>query len=193
MSFFEERLDPGISLGARGGPQWSTTVTKAANGFQARNRNWRYPLHSYNIAHGVRDNADFEAVRAMFFVVQGMYDGFRYKDWADYKASAAAGTGVIITRDDGAKQLARRYTVGSRFFDRPISKPVAGTVVLVGGGVLDNTTGIVTGGAPTAWTGEFDVPVNFATDVLDAEIPNRDESDVFVAWDSCVLEEVRLP
>lgn len=192
MAFFEERFPECIRFGVTGGPRFSTTRTTAQNGFSAKQRNWQYPLQSYQAAQAVQSEADFEAVRAFFYNVYGGYDGFRFKDWSDYRVTA--GKGVIITRDDGLKQLARAYTYGVRTFTRPISKPVAGTVVITGGGVLDYTTGIVTGGAPTAWVGEFDVPVEFAEDLMDVEIVNKSSSKgMFLSWASLQLTEIRIP
>lgn len=192
MAFFEERFPECIRFGVTGGPRFSTTRTTAQNGFSAKQRNWQYPLQSYQAAQAVQSEADFEAVRAFFYNVYGGYDGFRFKDWSDYRVPA--GKGVIITRDDGLKQLARAYTYGARTFTRPIAKPVAGTVVITGGGVLDYTTGIVTGGAPTAWTGEFDVPVEFAEDLMDVEIVNKSSSKgMFLSWASLQLTEIRIP
>lgn len=188
LPFLDELLDPEISLFAKGGPQWSTTSATAINGFGARNQNWRYPLHSYDVAYAIRTNEDFEVVRAFFYLTRGAYAGFLYQDWTDYIATA--GSGVILTLDDGRKQLARRYAVGSHVFDRPISKPVPGTVALTGGGTLDYATGIVTGGAPTAWTGEFHVPVHFVSDHLPAEIVDRGE-DFYISSGQIQLEEVR--
>ncbi len=192
MAFFEERFPECIRFGVTGGPRFSTTRTTAQNGFGAKQRNWQYPLQSYQAAQAVQSEADFEAVRAFFYNVYGGYDGFRFKDWSDYRVPA--GKGVIITRDDGLKQLARAYTYGVRTFTRPIAKPVPGTVTLTGGGVLDYTTGIVTGGAPTAWVGEFDVPVEFAEDLMDVEVVNKSSSKgLFLSWASLQLTEIRIP
>lgn len=193
MSFFEQRFPERIRFGVVGGPRFSTQRTTAQNGFSAKQRNWMYPLHQWQLADAIKKESDFEAVRAFFYNVFGSFDGFRFRDWSDYRASASAGTGVIITRDDGAKQLARAYTFGARVFTRPISKPVPGTVVLVGGGDVDDTTGIVGGGTPTAWTGEFDVPVEFADDLMDVEVVNKHgaSGEYFLSWASLQLREIR--
>ena len=53
------------------------------------------------------------------------------------------------------KMQTRRFRTG-----RSIS-PSSGTIVLSGGGTVDYTTGLVTGGAGGTWGGEFDVPVRF--------------------------------
>lgn len=193
MSFFEERFPACVRFGVSGGPRFSTSSAMAQNGFSAKQRNWLYPLQEWQAAAGVQKESDFKQVRAFFYNVYGAFDGFRFKDWSDYRVQA--GEGVIITRPDGAKQLARAYTYGARTFLRPISKPVEGTVAITGGGTLDYTTGIVTDGAPTAWTGEFDVPVEFAEDLMDVEVVNKQgaNGEFFLSWGSLRLREIRQP
>lgn len=191
MAFFEDRFPTCISFNAAGGPLWSTSLSTTNAGFRNANRNFQYPLHQYEAAQGVRTEEDFESVRAFFYNVFGQYDGFRYKDWSDYKV--ASGQGVILTVAGGGKQLGRRYSFGSRNFDRPISKPVSGTVTISGGGTLDYTSGLITGGTPTAWVGQFDVPVAFTSDLLQAEIVNkRGDDQFFLSWQSIGLREIRL-
>lgn len=190
--FFEDQFPTCISFGARGGPMFSTAITRTASGRRSANRNFEYPLHDYEASYGVKKQSDFEEVRAFFYNVFGQFDGFRYKDWADF--TATSGQGVIVTVD-GAAHLAKRYAFGSRTFDRLISKPVNGTVTITGGGTLDYTTGVITGGSPTAWTGEFDVPCAFMTDLLTAEIINKqgsDEGEFILSWASIPIREIRL-
>ena len=127
MSFFEERFPSCIKFGVTGGPRFSTSKATSQNGFTSKQRNWLYPLQSYQADNAIKNEADFEAVRAFFYNVYGGFDGFRFKDWSDYKV--ADGQCVIITHDDDSKQLARAYTYGARTFIRPITKPVPGTVV----------------------------------------------------------------
>lgn len=193
MSFFEERFPACIRFGVSGGPRFSTTSATAQNGFSAKQRNWQYPLQEWQAAAGVQKESDFKQVRAFFYNVYGAFDGFRFKDWSDYRVGP--GEGVIITRPDGAKQLAKAYAYGVRTFTRPISKPVQGTVTITGGGTLDYTTGIVTGGTPTAWVGEFDVPVEFADDLMDVEVVNKQgqNGEFFLSWSSLRLREIRQP
>ncbi len=67
--------------------------------------------------------------------------------------------------------------MGSQSTVRPIVKPVAGSVTVYANGVakagtLDTTTGLFmptsawTAADVVTWTGEFDVPVTFASDEL---------------------------
>ena len=191
MSFFEERFPSCIKFGVTGGPRFSTSKATSQNGFTSKQRNWLYLLQSYQADNAIKNEVDFEAVRAFFYNVYGGFDGFRFKDWSDYKV--ADGQGAIITLDDDSKQLARAYTYGARTFIRPISKPVPGTVTITGGGTLDYTTGLIDGGTPTSWVGEFDVPVEFAEDLMDVEVVNRSGTKgLFLSWASLQLQEIRL-
>ena len=73
----------------------------------------------------------------------------------------------LLDLGGGVYQLNKRYQVGIDedgnpvYQDRPIYKPVPGTVVLSGGGSVDYTTGLVTGGSGGTASFEFDVPVRF--------------------------------
>lgn len=200
MAFFEERLDPCYSFGARGGPVFSTTVNKSTSGQRFANRNWTYPLHRYDISEGVKTKADFDRIRAFFYNVYGRADGFRFKDWADYEATAQPAT--LVT--GSTYQLLKRYTTGARSFDRPIQKPVTVAAFRTRTGVttsisptVDLTTGQITvtghtSGDTYSWTGEFDVPVTFVNDQLEAEIVNRGSAGLLIEWPSIQLEEFRL-
>lgn len=197
MAFFEERLSPRITYGARGGPVWNTQVAKTDSGFRSANRNWLFPLHRYDVSECIRSETDFEEVRSMFYNVFGQFDGFRYKDWADFLVTRDRSSVTVVV---GGWQLNRRYTRGIRTFDRPIYKPVDGTIVLydgggsIIGGSVDPTTGVVTSGStPVTWTGEFDVPVAFSSDIMEAEISSKNQDvGLLITWPQVQLEEIRI-
>ncbi len=203
MAFFEEQFDVRLSYGARGGPVWSTAVAKVQSGRRSANRLWSAPLHRYNVSHAVKTNADFEIVRSFFYVVAGQYDGFRFKDWSDYEATQDNSTLSFISGT--LWRLQRKYVVGSRTHLRDIQKPRPGVVVRrLRSGVwstatatVDTTTGIAdisghVSGDVYAWIGEFDVPVAFTTDAMEAEIVDVGDDEFLVRWPQIVLEEVRL-
>jgi len=211
MAFFEQQFDPRLSYGARGGPVWSTAVARVRSGRRSANRNWSAPLHRYNVAQAVKTNSDFETVRAFFYVVSGAYDGFRFKDWSDFEAtrSNSALERIGLTNE---WQMQRVYTVGSRTYARDITKPCASpapviwrlrsgawsTVTPVGSpSSIDYTTGRVgiTGhvaGDTYAWVGEFDVPVAFEADAMEAEIVDTGDGEYLMRWPQIVLEEIRV-
>lgn len=186
MAFDETpRFPDDISLGSKGGPEFSTAILQLASGYEKRNQNWIMALHRYNIAYGIKDAADMDVVRAFFFARGGRFRGFRIKDWADYTVGAT----TLSVAGDGIEtdfQLEKQYTSGSITYVRNLIKPISGTLsgVTVNAvpqteGVdftVDYTTGIMTFGTPpgsghaVAITAlEFDVPVRFDTDMLDVE------------------------
>lgn len=203
MAFFEQRIDPRITVGAKGGPQWSTAVARLPSGRRYTNRNWQYPLHRYDVSHGVRSSADFEALRAFFMVVYGRADGFRFKDWSDYRCTQATSSLTLVSGNDW--QLNRVYAVGARSFVRPIRKPVAGTVVVYrtrasvvsqAAATIDAATGIAAitghaGGDTYTWEGEFDVPVAFVSDFADVEIIGGGAA-LLSNWAGVQVEEIRV-
>lgn len=205
MAFFEERFPDDIAQGATGGPRFKTSVTKTRSGQRGANRDWLAPLHFYNVAQAIKTRADFEAVRSFFWVVYGAFDGFRFKDFADYSCTAARGVCTLVS--GSAYQLGKTYSYGSRSVTRNITKPVAGTVAILrtrsgsttditGASALDTTTGIVTvtghaSGDVYTWSGEFDVPAVFADDAMDVRQLNSD-SNLVLDWGAIAIEEVRL-
>ncbi|MEM9909488.1 MAG: DUF2460 domain-containing protein [Pseudomonadota bacterium] len=186
MSFHEVRFPANLSFGSIGGPERRTDVVILANGFEERNTPWRHSRRRYDAGVAMGSLEDIETVIAFFEARQGQIFGFRWKDWTDFK-SCGAKAGVrfddqIIGTGDGvaaAFQLIKIYRSGENTYERPISKPVAGTVQLGLDGIeqqegidydVDTTTGLVTftdpvGAGVLVTAGfEFDVPVRFDVD-----------------------------
>ena len=190
MAFHEVRFPDNISRGARGGPERRTQIVELASGAEERNASWANSRRRYDVAYGIRRADDLAAVVAFFEARNGRLHGFRFKDWADFKAclpSETPGpTNQPIGTGNGSAtlfQLTKRYTSGAQSWTRAITKPVAGTVTIalngtpqVSGWSVSTTTGLVTfttapglGVAITAGF-EFDVPVRFDTDALDVTL-----------------------
>jgi len=184
MAFHDVQLSAEIERGAQGGPEFKTTVLGLSSGFEKRNIDWEYTKGSWDIGYGLRDKADAEEVLAFFYARQGRAHSFRFKDWTDFEiGDSDTSTPQEIGIGDDAEtqfQIVRRYTSGSQTFNRPITRPVSGTVeiyidgVLQGGGVsVDTSTGVVTFVTPPVAAEsvgiicEFDVPVRFNVDKLD--------------------------
>jgi uncharacterized protein (TIGR02217 family) len=207
MSFFEQRFDERLSYGARGGPVWSTNRVVTQSGRRFVNQNWRYPLHRYDVSHAVKSADDFDVVRAMFYNVAGAFDGFRFKDWSDYKLTRSNSEISDSIGSPSEWQIYRLYTVGARTFRRPIFKPCASPAMIVWrtrSGTLSQATATVntatgkvsiTGhqaGDTYAAQGEFDVPVAFADDAMQSEIVDQDADGMLLRWSSITLEEIRI-
>lgn len=207
MAFLETpRFPETISYGSSGGPGYSTTVIKLASGYEKRNVNWAQSRYKYNASFGVNTLDDIEILVAFFHVAQGMANGFRYKDWADYKSGLLGGTladtDQTLGTGDGTIttfQLVKIYTQGNSR-TRTINKPVAGTVIVSlddvsqgSGWTVDTTTGIVTFSSPpgnnvVVKAGyEFDVPGRFDTDELSTSL-----DDYNIGSASVPIVELRL-
>ncbi|PCI43356.1 MAG: TIGR02217 family protein [Alphaproteobacteria bacterium] len=184
--FHEVRLAQDISYGASGGPQFLTSIIEMASGHEQRNREWAEARNIYDIGLGLRSENNLSELLSFFRARAGRANGFRYKDWLDYKSSppdqGIAAADQSIAFGDGATvsfQLIKTYDSGGTTHVRDITKPVSGTVAIALDGVVQNagwqgdmTNGIVTFDvAPVAGVAisagfEFDVPVRFAEDFL---------------------------
>ncbi len=186
MPFHPIRFPLDISLASRGGPERATDVVTLASGREERNSRWAHSRRRYNAGYGVKSRADMAAVLAFFEERRGRFHSFRWRDALDHAAvDQAIGTG------DGETvsfQLTKRYGASFDPYLRPITKPVAGTVVVKVGGLVvdvetDPLTGIVTletapaAAAAVTASFEFDVPVRFDVDRLDIELSSFDAAE----------------
>lgn len=186
MDFHEVRFPPALGLGSVGGPYRRTDVVTLANGFEERNSPWAHSRRVYDAGIGMRSLDDLQEAIAFFEARRGQMYGFRWKDWSDYKSCLPSAeisfSDQVLGFGDGeitAFQLTKAYQSGDHSYQRPISKPVAGTVrvgieqdeLIDGIGFdVDATTGVVTFAHPPdpdtrVFAGfEFDVPVRFDSD-----------------------------
>lgn len=158
MSFVESpRFPENISRGASGGPGYQTEIVEVASGFEKRNVTWPLGRARYDVAHGVRTQAQMDVLTAFFRAMKGRGLGFRYRDWADFECTVS--NGVLGTGNGTGLptyQLGKLYVAGAQSEVRQIRKPVAGQVavrrngsaVTIGSGAgqiaVATTTGIIT-------------------------------------------------
>lgn len=192
MAFHEVRFPADLSFGSVGGPQRRTDIVQLTSGFEERNTPWAHSRRSYDAGLGLRSLDDVEALIAFFEARGGQLHAFRWKDWADYKSSIpsrsiAPGDQIIAVGDGATRsfQLTKTYRSGGQSYARPITKPVAGTVVTAVQDVqqfegvdftINLETGIVTfveapiEGVEISAGFEFDVPVRFDTDRIQVSV-----------------------
>lgn len=199
MAFVETRFPVDIAYGSSGGPEYSTDIVETIAGYEQRNINWAQARARYNVAHGVKTQNQLDALIAFFRTRKGRAEGFRFKDWADYKSIAS-----LLGVGNGSQthfQLVKLYSSGSVTESREITKPVSGTVSIyldnllqLSGYGVDYTQGIITFTSAPA-TGvqvtadfEFDVPVRFDTDRLSASL---DQYGIH-SWNQIPLVEIRV-
>lgn len=201
MAFVESPSFPEtIAWTATGGPRWSTDLFDTQGGYEGRNENWSHYRAKFDVGLVNKSLAETRALLSFFnAVARGRARSFRFKNLVNddyYGGDEAIGTG------DGADltfQLVRRYTSAAETYDKPIYKPIAGTVTCKLAGVsttaftVDTTTGIVTfsvaPGVGVAITASFlfELPMRFDTDGFEC---TRVDPDLF-SWPSIQLVEVR--
>jgi len=199
QTFIESPRFPGCpSFGFTSEPDYRVTITRRASGVEKRNRAWLRPLARLTVTVGPRMEAEIQELLEFWHAAGGMARGFRVKDYADFKSCqvqlepSALGQPLVVTATAGVYQLTKRYQFGIDedgnpvYQDREIYKPVAGTVLLSGGGSVDYTSGLVTGGAGGTWGGEFDVPCRFDSN-FPIELSNQRIESVTFA-----LQELRM-
>lgn len=200
MGFHEVRFPGSLSFGSVGGPERHTDVVTLANGYEERNTPWAHSRRRYDAGAAMRSMDDIEQLIAFFEARRGQMYGFRWKDWADYKSGKAqaepAYTDQIIAIGDDVTaqwQLMKNYRSGEHVYQRPITKPVKGSVIMGLQGEIqeedvhfevDYTTGIVTfahppnGGDEITAGYEFDVPVRFDTDRIHTNLASFQAGEV---------------
>ena len=216
IDFAEERLELGYDYGVVGGPQFKTEVVEVLDGREQRNilrylplGRWR--LGQRTIAISEQDKIeDLKYFRDFHQHRKGAKQGFRFKDWADYRA-----TNQLIAIGDGVQtefQLRKAYWAGNVATYRPIQKPVIGTVDLLVDGInvavdpehewtVNHETGVVSNltpladGAVLAANFEFDVPVWFESDEFPIKLGyyNPKTKNQLYELGSVFVVEERLP
>ena len=190
--FHEARFPTSISFGSSGGPERRTVIVSLASGHEERNSPWAHSRHRYNAGLGARSLDDIHNILAFFEARHGRLYGFRWKDWSDWKSGLPGDPPTALDQSlgiaDGATlnfQLTKTYTSGVQSYDRVISKPVGGSVLIAADGVAlteglefnsDITTGFINFISPPGNGVQltagflFDVPVRFDSDFLDVNL-----------------------
>jgi len=191
--FIEQRLLDCVAYGSEFGHEFKTRIVTLESGHERRASLWSLPLGRYSIRYQLIKPEHHQAVRHAHLVCRGSAIAFRFKDWLDYQASHEA-LGVA----DGTLQtlqLTKAYSFGAQTLHKPIKKPVAVQVFAGGSPVpfaLDYSSGQVTLTAPAGsvltWSGEFDVPVRFASDRLDCEPVTSTNGKFLLATDVELIE-----
>ncbi len=178
-----DEVDFPLALGARAEVEagFSTAIVTSAAGHEQRNADWADARMRYDAGPGVRSEADIAALLGFFRARRGAARGFRLRDPLDCQ-SGALGAGPtpadqIIGTGDG---IETRFRLVKHYGDlaRPITRPVAGSVLISLDGVpIASGWSLLDGGwiefdaAPAEGVLVragylFDVPVRFAEDRL---------------------------
>lgn len=205
MAFLEQRLSQRIERGASGGPvNRGRQMVRTAGGRLRQVFTWPEPLHTYTVSHGILGQAQLEELRALWYVVNFTpYEGFRFRDWSDFRATQANSRCTLIT--GSTYQLQRIYAFAGLEFIRRIQKPVAGAIVYRtrtgavtdASASIDTATGIATisghvSGDTYNWAGEFDVPVTFSDDTWVQQLETMTGDGALATMPTINLEEIVL-
>ncbi|MEN5297345.1 DUF2460 domain-containing protein [Brucella sp. TWI559] len=197
-AFHDVRFPLSVSFGATGGPEWRNEIVTLTSGMEKRNARWAHSRRHFDAGTGLRSLDDLKTVLAFFEARRGSLHTFRFRDPLDF--SSATGSAApshldqVIGTGDGATtrfQLVKHYET----YDRPIRRPVAGSVVVGVDGIrlteteaftLEPATGIVaftSGYVPSSGQRVsagflFDVPVRFDTDRLSASIASFQAGEI---------------
>jgi uncharacterized protein (TIGR02217 family) len=192
---FHEILFPlDIALRSAGGPERRTDIVALGSGREERNARWAHSRRRYDAGYGIKSLEALEAAVAFFEERRGRLYGFRWRDRLDHSSAvpsvAVSPTDQALGSGDGSTvmfQLVKTYGASYAPYQRPIVKPVTGSVRIAVDGVeaeedvaftCDPVTGVVTflpghlpatGAAVTAGF-LFDVPVRFDTDYLEVDL-----------------------
>jgi uncharacterized protein (TIGR02217 family) len=170
-----------LGLDAAIAPEFSTSVTVTASGFERRNALWSDARLRFDAGPGVRSEGDIQTLIAFFRARRGAAKGFRFRDPFDDSSAGMTGepgfADQALGTGDGVRTrfgLAKIYGEA----ERRITRPVAGSVrvgvngvevsawSLESGGVVEFDVAPAEGAVLTAGF-RFDVPVRFEGDRLD--------------------------
>ena len=176
-------------------PEFNTLIKQLRSGRERRRSLWQYVKHRYVLPfQNITDDAYLAHLKSVFLVCRGSAESFLVKDYSDYIADQA-----VFGAGDGTETNFDLYivsTFGSASYARRIFYPV-NPVFYVDGSPVAATfnDGVVTfdaapgPGSVLSWSGEFRVPVRFATDTFPMTIDNR-SGDHYVMNGSVELVEV---
>ena len=165
---------------------YSTYVLREKSGNETRIARRYFPSYEIDLGDMVLSESELVSLKTFFEARKGTYEGFRFKMLLDYQATETLnilGTNItnqgVLLGSGTDYQLMKKYTVGTVNSYRTITKPRAGTISIFEDGLqlssgfsLDLNSGKVTfDTAPSGvltWSGEFDTPVRFNQDQIDA-------------------------
>ena len=184
MNFHNISFPLPLAFGASGGPARRTEITTLASGAEYRNTPHAHARRRYDAGAGITSLDDLHTLTAFFEARRGQLHSFRFRDPVDHK-SCPPGADIsaadqVIGQGDGSTadfQLAKTYADMAGDYVRPITKPVATSVMVAVDDQsaivsVDELTGMISFAIPPASGAvitagfEFDVPVRFDTDRL---------------------------
>lgn len=195
MTTINAELDLCPGYGWQVQPEFNTLIKQLRSGRERRRSLWQYVRHRYVLPfQNITDDAYLAHLKSVFLVCRGSAESFLVKDYSDYRADRA-----VFGAGDGAETNFDLYivsTFGSASYARRIFYPVDPVFYVDGSPVAATfNDGVVTfadappDGSVLSWSGEFRVPVRFATDTFPMTIDSR-SGDNYIMNGSVELVEV---
>ena len=166
--------------------EFSTNIVTMLSGQERRNTDWADARMAYDVAPGIRSEAELATLISFFRARRGAAIAFRFSDPLDDSSNGATGEPTSLDQRIGTGDgvttifpLFKTYGDGTSAQMRPITRPRAGSVTVAVDGIavsgwmladkgqIHFETAPVAGAAITAGF-RFDVPVRFAEDRLNA-------------------------
>lgn len=210
MTFHNVNFPASLSFGSVGGPERRTEIVTLSNGFEERNTPWESSRRRYDASLGLRNLDDLEAVISFFEARRGKLHAFRWKDWLDFKSCPGSETtspfDQSIGSGDGEERsfkLVKNYVSGDYHYCRDIRLPKPQTISIAVDGMkiensewsLNEDSGAIifleppSSGSLVSAGYEFDVPVRFDTDLIQASAVSFQVGEI----PEIPIVEVRLP
>lgn len=194
-------------------PQVLVKITAREGGYERRDRKWARSLRSYTsvpMSPSQQGRAEDDILDILDFweAMGGMWMGFRFRDWLDYKSCrrsnepTATDQPLVPTGDSpSGYRLVKNYATksGRTIQPREIQRPIGSTIAVANevGAIqtswtLNESTGVLTpggsfSGVPTSWGGEFDVWCRFDAQ-FNPIAANHQIMDVTIQ-----LKEIKVP
>lgn len=191
MDFHDIRFPVRLAFGARGGPRRQVSITTLSNGQEQRNAAQRFSRRVYDAATALKSVDDMYILLNFFEARQGPLFAFRFRDPMDFKSGAVGAPVTALDQGIGTGtgiktqfQLFKTYGDAAGQVSRPITKPVAETVLIGVDGLtasqfsVDSLTGQISfetappSGAIITAGYEFDIPVRFDSPQLEISLDN---------------------
>ena len=195
ISAFHDVLFPlSVSFGATGGPERRIEIAELTSGKEQRNARQAHSRRHFDAGTGIRSVTELKEIISFFEARRGKLTAFRFRDPFDNSSrddslpvtplDQVLGTGNgAITRF----KLVKKYGSGADAYDRPVRKPVSGTLRVSVAGVektltthfsYDDATGeiafaagsIPANGQSVTAGFEFHVPVRFDLERLSVSL-----------------------
>lgn len=194
-------IDVCPGFGWQSSPEFNTDIRMLRSGREKRRGLNDLVRHRYILPYqNIPSSAYLLKLKAAFLAVRGSLHAFLVKDASDFLAVddplglAPAGSAAVQL-----VHLADFEGVAS--YERIITKPLAASVIVKQNGVVkagaaDPMTGMFvpttawTPGAVLTWSGEFRVPVRFASDSLPMSIDNKFNTEDYAMNGQVDLVEV---